>query len=78
MKRQQPASPGTSPLRTACSKRPVVMTGNTCELEMLQGYYREKLQELQHRLRSLNLMENAREISAICVEIIRAKKILTC
>lgn len=54
------------------------MTGNTCELEMLQGYYREKLQELQHRLRSLNLMENAREISAICVEIIRAKKVLTC
>lgn len=44
--------------------------------DMIRGYYLEKIQELEARLTKLNLMENAREISAICREIIRAKKAL--
>lgn len=47
-------------------------TGQTTD--MMRGYYLEKIQELNIRLTGLNLMENAREISAICHEIIRAKK----
>ena len=44
--------------------------------EALRGYYLEKVQELNNRLRELNIMENAREISTICHEITQAKKTL--
>lgn len=45
-------------------------------LEILRGYNLERIQELNIRLRELNLMENAREITAVCHEIIRAKRAL--
>lgn len=43
-------------------------------LEVMRGYYLEKIEELSSRLRGLNLQENAREITALCHEIIRAKR----
>lgn len=45
-------------------------------LEIMRGYNLERIEELSIRLRGLNLMEDAREISAVCHEIIRAKKAL--
>lgn len=61
MSAQQSAAPATMP-----------QTGNS--FDIMRGYYLEKIQESNARLNRLNLMENAREISAICHEIIRAKK----
>lgn len=45
-------------------------------LGVMSGYYLEKIEELNSRLDDLNLQENAREISTVCHEIIRAKKAL--
>ena len=76
MKQQQPATIKPTSKLLAESKRTAVFSGETSEFDMLRGFYLEKLQELNHRLQDLNLMENAREISTTCLEIIRAKKIL--
>ena len=45
-------------------------------LEVMEYYYRGKIQVLEQSMADLTLLENAREISLICKEIIRTKEIL--
>jgi hypothetical protein len=45
-------------------------------LEVIEQFYREKLQLLEVSLRSLNLLENSREIAFLCGEATRTKKAL--
>lgn len=77
MKHQHQATVKPASNLSTETKRTALFSGNAEEFDMLRGYYLEKLQELNHRLQGFNLMENAREISTTCREIIRAKKILT-
>lgn len=44
--------------------------------EVMEYYYRGKIQELEQSLAKLNLMENAREIASVCKEIVRNKTVL--
>ncbi|WP_276480612.1 hypothetical protein [Paraflavitalea pollutisoli] len=76
MNHNQPALP-TSSQQSAINKLAASTPHNGNNIDMMRGYYVEKIQELNTQLTRLNLMENAREISAICHEIIRAKKGLT-
>jgi hypothetical protein len=73
MKRKYPAITMLSFIENS-TPSVVIRMGNSWEV--LQGYYLEKIQELNNRLQQLNIMENALEISGICHEIIRAKKAL--
>jgi len=45
-------------------------------VEVMEYYYRGKIQELEQSLSQLNLLDNAREISSLCKEIVRTKEIL--
>jgi hypothetical protein len=77
MKREYPAITKDAPMLTFIeNSTPSVVIRMSSSWEVLQGYYLEKIQELNNRLRELNIMENAREISGVCHEIIRAKKAL--
>ena len=44
--------------------------------EVMEYYYRGKIQELEQSLAKLNLLENAREIASLCKEIVRNKTVL--
>ena len=55
------------------SSFPVVMADS---LEVMEYYYRGKLQEMEQSLSQLNLLENPREISSLCKEVIHTKEIL--
>jgi hypothetical protein len=45
-------------------------------LEVMEYYYRGKIQVLEQSMSDLTLLDNAREISLICKEIIKTKDIL--
>jgi hypothetical protein len=45
-------------------------------LEVMEYYYRGKIQVLEQSMDDLTLLDNAREISLICKEIIKTKDIL--
>jgi hypothetical protein len=45
-------------------------------VEVMEYYYRGKIQELEQSLAQLTILENAREIASLCKEIIRTKEIL--
>lgn len=45
-------------------------------VEVMEYYYRGKIQELEQSLAQLNLLENAREIASLCKSIVRTKEIL--
>ena len=45
-------------------------------LEVMEYYYRGKIQVLEQSMADLTLLDNAREISLICKEIIRTKDVL--
>lgn len=45
-------------------------------VEVMEYYYRGKIQELEQSLAQLTILENAREIALLCKEIIRTKEIL--
>jgi hypothetical protein len=45
-------------------------------LEVMEYYYRGKITVLEQSMADLTLLDNAREISLICKEIIRTKEIL--
>jgi|GEM_PF-554622 len=45
-------------------------------VEVMDYYYRGKIQQLEQSLAQLNLLDNAREIAGLCKEIIRIKAIL--
>ena len=42
-------------------------------LEVMENYHREKVEVLERTLRNLNLLENAREITFLCREVIQVK-----
>jgi hypothetical protein len=44
--------------------------------EVMEYFYRGKIQELDQSLAKLNLLENAREIASLCKEIVRNKAVL--
>lgn len=76
MKRQHPAITEQAPVLPPDGTISPALINLGDSLEIMRGYNLERIQELSIRLRGLNLMENAREISAVCHEIIRAKKVL--
>jgi hypothetical protein len=45
-------------------------------VEVMEYYYRGKIQELEQSLSRLNILEHAREISGLCKDIVRAKEVL--
>lgn len=45
-------------------------------VEVMEYYYRGKIQELEQSLSRLNILEHAREISSLCKEIVRTKEVL--
>lgn len=45
-------------------------------VEVMEYYYKEKIQELEKFLAQLNLLDNAREIAGLCKEIISTKEVL--
>ncbi|WP_207511639.1 hypothetical protein [Longitalea luteola] len=45
-------------------------------VEVMEYYYRGKIQELEQSLAQLNLLENAREIASLCKNIVRTKEVL--
>ena len=45
-------------------------------VEVMEYYYRGKIQELEQSLAQLNILENAREIASLCKEIVRIKAVL--
>ena len=45
-------------------------------LEVIEEFYREKLQVLEVSLKNLNVLENSREIAFLCREITCTKKAL--
>ena len=58
----------------AISSTTLLVMGDS--LEVMSGFYLERIQELETCLKRLTLLENAREITALCHEIIRAKNAL--
>ena len=76
MKRQYPAIIKQAPALSIDGISSPALMNLGDSLEIMRGYNLERIQELSIRLRGLNLMENAREISAVCHEIIRAKQAL--
>lgn len=44
--------------------------------EVMEYYYRGKIQELEQSLAQLNLLEHAKEITITCKEIVRTKDML--
>lgn len=77
MRRQQPAITKKASVFTVESNTAPILLNMGSSWEILRGYYLENIQELNNRLQGLNLLENAREITALCHEIIRAKKALS-
>jgi hypothetical protein len=45
-------------------------------VEVMEYYYRGKIQELEQSLAQLTILDNAREVASLCKEIIRTKEIL--
>jgi hypothetical protein len=45
-------------------------------VEVMEYYYRGKIQELEQSLSRLNLLEHAREIASLCKDIVRIREVL--
>jgi hypothetical protein len=45
-------------------------------VEVMEYYYRGKIQELEQSLSRLNILEHAREIASLCKDIVRIKEVL--
>ena len=45
-------------------------------VEVMEYYYRGKIQELEQSLARLNILDNSREIASLCREIVRTKEVL--
>jgi hypothetical protein len=45
-------------------------------VEVMEYYYRGKIQELEQSLAQLNILDNAREIAGLCKEVVRTKEVL--
>jgi len=45
-------------------------------VEVMEYYYKGKIQELEQALAQLNILDNSREIAGLCKEIVRTKEVL--
>lgn len=45
-------------------------------VEVMEYYYRGKIQELEQSLAQLNILDNSREIASLCRDIVRTKEVL--
>ena len=45
-------------------------------VEVMEYYYRGKIQELEQALSKLNILEHAREIASLCKDVVRTKEVL--
>jgi hypothetical protein len=45
-------------------------------VEVMEYYYRGKIQELEQSMAQLTILDNAQEISSLCREVVRTKEIL--
>ena len=45
-------------------------------VEVMEYYYRGKIQELEQSLAKLNILEHSREIASLCREVVRTKEVL--
>jgi len=45
-------------------------------VEVMEYYYRGKIQELEQSMAQLTILDNAKEISSLCKEVVRTKEIL--
>ena len=45
-------------------------------VEVMEYYYRGKIQELEQSMAQLTILDNAKEISSLCMEVVRTKEIL--
>jgi sugar-specific transcriptional regulator TrmB len=45
-------------------------------VEVMEYYYRGKIQEQEQSLAQLNILEHAREIASLCKDIVRTKQVL--
>ena len=45
-------------------------------VEVMEYYYRGKIQELEQSLAQLNILDHAREIASLCKDIVRTKEVL--
>ena len=66
-------SDSVSPIETAHNLFQPIMADS---VEVMEYYYRGKIQELEQSLSQLNLLENSRQIASLCKEIIRIREIL--
>jgi hypothetical protein len=62
-----------SPMQLAPGPFPMIMADS---VEVMEYYYRGKIQELEQALAKLNILEHAREIASLCKEIVRTKEVL--
>jgi hypothetical protein len=62
-----------SPKETAVEAFQLIMADS---VEVMEYYYRGKIQELEQSLSKLNILEHAREIATLCKEIVRIKEVL--
>ena len=62
-----------SPIETAHNLFQPIMADS---VEVMEYFYKGKIQELEQSLTQLNLLDNAREIAGLCKEIIRTKEVL--
>jgi hypothetical protein len=74
MKRQHPADLKKTPAIAAQGNAPLTLLNMGDSLEVMRSYYVERIQELEGRLKGLNLLEHAPQIASLCHQVIRAKR----
>jgi hypothetical protein len=62
-----------SPAELAAGSFQMIMADS---VEVMEYYYRGKIQELEQALAKLNILEHAREIAGLCKEVVRTKEVL--
>ena len=66
-------SDSVSPNETAHNLFQPIMADSA---EVMEYYYKGKVQVLEQSLAQLNLLDNAREIAGLCKEVVRAREVL--
>ena len=66
-------SDSASPIETAHNLFQPIMADS---VEVMEYFYKGKIQELEQSLSQLNLLDNAREIAGLCKEVVRIKEVL--
>lgn len=74
MKRQHPADLKKTPAVAAQGNASITLLNMGDSFEVMNNYYLERIQELEGRLKGLNLLEDAPQIVSLCHEIIRTRK----